>query len=390
MKTLSCRVKAWYGDVRCTLPVPEEWEVLSSGLGELRPLSPAERDRALDRPIEAEPIEEIARRARSAVIVVEDITRPTPTRQIVPALLRRLHRAGLDEDSIRFVFALGGHRQMPRQEMVKKLGHGVVGRYEVLNHDLDGRFGYCGRSSRGTPIYIGEPVLQADVKILLGTAYPRPGTGFGGGAKCLVPGVAAQATIESYHSKRGGDPLDPNNPMREDIEEIARLVGVDWIVNAVLDGERRIAGLFAGDVVAAHRAAADFVKQHSLFPLVPDAEIVISNAYPFDTNLRYAWRGVWPFGFHLDAVHVLVDFSPEGGGYHQFFKARGRPFAVRSDEPPRWYLYSPEIGPKEAYEVHPECEHFRRWEDLIARVQRERPGRRRVAFYPHAGIGWRR
>jgi nickel-dependent lactate racemase len=323
------------------------------------------------------------------VIVVEDMTRPTPVMTLLPALLDELHGLGLDRDSIRFVFALGCHRQMPREEMVKKLGADIVGEYEVLNHDLDGEFQYCGRSSRGTPIYINRNVTASDLKILVGTTYPRGGTGFGGGAKCLVPGVAAQATIETYHRLPGTETLDPNSPMRLDIEEIARKVGINIIVNAVLNGQREIIGLFTGDVVEAHRAAADFCKQTSLFPLIPEADVVISNAYPFDTNMRYTWRGTWPFAYHPKAVKVLVDYSTEGTGYHQYFKARGNPFAVRAKCDPSWHLYSPIIGPKEAYEVHPECLFHRTWASVVATVETAVGRNPRVAVYPDAGIGWR-
>lgn len=387
MSEITMCVQAWYGDERVSLSIPSGWEVFRSALTPTVPLDDDAIRYALSHPIGMEPLRN--RRVSSAVVVVEDMTRPTPVARILPALLTELHVLGLDNDSIRFVMALGCHRQMPRQEMVKKLGASVVGEYEVLNHDLDGEFSYCGRSSRGTPIYINRNVMDADLKILVGTTYPRGGTGFGGGAKCLVPGVAAQATIEAYHRLPGAEALDPKGLMRLDIEEIARKVGVDFIVNAVLNGSREVIGLFAGDVVEAHRAAADFCKQTSLFPLVPEAEVVISNAYPFDTNLRYTWRGTWPFAYHPKAVKVLVDFSPEGTGYHQYFKARGKPFAIRNSGEPQWHLYSPILGPKEAYEVHPECLFHRTWDSVIRAVE-ERVGKNpRVAVYPDAGIGWR-
>jgi len=383
------RVKAWYGDESVSLPVPSGWRVLVSSLAPMPALDAEAIRRAIRNPFGVEPLSVSGRGARSAAVVVEDMTRPTPAARILPHLLEELHALGLGKDSIRFVFALGCHRQMPREEMVKKIGADIVGEYETLNHDLDGEFLYCGRSSRGTPIYINRNVLSADLKILVGTVYPRGGTGFGGGAKCLVPGVAAQATIESYHHLPGTEALDPNSPMRLDIEEIARKVGINAIVNAVLNGQREIIGLFVGDVVEAHRAAADFCKQTGLFPLIPEADVVVSNAYPFDTNLRYTWRGTWPFAFHPKAVKVLVDYSPEGTGYHQLFKARGYPFAVRANAEPSWHLYSPIIGPKEAYEVHPDCLFHRTWESVVEWVERVAGQNPRVAVYPDAGIGWR-
>ncbi len=388
MAELTMRVKAWYGDEIISLPIPDGWNVETSRLPHTTPMASSAMGGAIDGPFGSASLTALAADAGSAAIIVEDMTRPTPTGKIVPLLLDRLHASGLDEDSIRFVLALGCHRQMPREEMAKKLGRDIVGRYEVLNHDLDGRFEYCGRSTRGTPIYIPEAVMGADLKLIIGTTYPRSGTGFGGGAKCLVPGVAGQATIETYHKLPGGETLSTDSEMRQDIEEIARRVGIDFIVNAVLNGDREIVGLFCGDIVDAHRAAADHVKQVSLFPTVPNADVVISNAYPFDTNMRYTWRGTWPFAHHLDALKVLVDFATEGAGYHQLFKAGGRPFATRSEGEPSWRLYSPIIGPKEAYEVHPNCELYTEWEKLVELVEGRAGPSPTVAFYPHAGMGW--
>ncbi|MBT5531952.1 DUF2088 domain-containing protein, partial [Candidatus Poribacteria bacterium] len=188
MAELTMRVKAWYGDEVISLPIPDSWGVATSQLPHTTPMTPSAMRGAIDDPVGSDTLSALAADAGSAVIIVEDMTRPTPTEQIVPLLLERLHASGLDEDSIRFVLALGCHRQMPREEMAKKLGRDIVGRYEVLNHDLDGRFEYCGRSTRGTPIYIPEAVMAADLKLIIGTTYPRSGTGFGGGAKCLVPG----------------------------------------------------------------------------------------------------------------------------------------------------------------------------------------------------------
>lgn len=388
MAELTMRAKAWYGDETVALPIPDTWNVATSRPAHTTPMTSAEMGGAIDDPVGSAPLREVAANAGSAVIIVEDMTRPTPTSRIISLLLERLHASGLDEDSIRFVMALGCHRQMPREEMAKKLGRDVVGRYETLNHDLDGRFEYCGRSSRGTPIYIPEAVMGADLKLIIGTTYPRGGTGFGGGAKCLVPGVAGQATIETYHKLPGGEPLSTDSEMRQDIEEIARRVGIDFIVNAVLNGDREIVGLFCGDLVEAHRAAADHVKQVSLFPTLPDADVVISSAYPFDTNMRYTWRGTWPFSHHRDALKILVDYATEGAGYHQLFKGGGLPFAVRSGGEPSWRLYSPIIGPKEAYEVHPECELHTEWSSLVELVGSVAGTSPKVAFYPDAGMGW--
>ena len=391
MDRLAMPAMAWYGDEQIRLPIPERWRVERSAPPPLPALTSAQTAAALQNPFGTPPLREIAAKksARSAAVVVEDMTRPTPTRLLIPHLLKELHAAGLDESSIRFVLALGCHRQVPRGELVKKLGANVVGRYETLNHDMTGAFRDLGVSARGVPIRISEPVMSADLKILVGTAYPRGGTGYGGGAKCLVPGVAALETVRAYHQLPGGEHLNPESEMRNEIEEAARTAGVDFIVNAVLNGKREIIGLFAGDAVQAHRAAAERVNQTALARIVPNAEVVISNAYPFDTNLRYTWRGSWAFQEHPDALCILIAHCPEGAGYHQHFKAGGLPFAPAPASEPSFHLYSPMVGPREVNEVLPNVRHHGAWESVLRLVDERCGSSPKAAFYPHAGIGWR-
>ena len=391
MAQLKMPVMAWYGDKQASLSIPDSWQAERCAPPLCPPLSREQMRAALQNPIGTPALREIAARksARSAAVVVEDMTRPTPTRLFIPLLLDELRAAGLGEDAVRFVFALGCHRQAPRAEMVKKLGHNVVGRYETLNHDLTGKFRDLGVSERGVPIRISEAVMSADLKILIGTAYPRSGTGYGGGAKCLVPGTAAFETIKAYHGLRGGEHLRTDSEMRQEIEWIARTAGVDMIVNAVLNGKRQIAALFAGDVVQAHRAAAECVNQTALTPTAKEADVVVSNAYPFDTNLRYTWRGTWAFEAHPNALRILVAYSPEGSGYHQLFKAGGVPFAPPPSGEPSFHLYSPLIGAREVNEVLANVQHHASWESILQLVKEKKGRSPRIAFYPYAGVGWR-
>ena len=390
MAQLKMPVMAWYGDKQAALPIPDSWRTERCAPPPCSPLTREQIRAAFQNPIGTPDLREMAelKSARSAAVVVEDMTRPTPARLFIPLLLEELRAAGLGEDAVRFVFALGCHRQAPRAEMVKKLGHNVVGRYETLNHDLTGKFRDLGVSERGVPMRISEAVMSADLKILIGTAYPRSGTGYGGGAKCLVPGAASFETIKAYHGLRGGEHLSLKSDMRQEIEQIARIADVDFIVNAVLNGRRQIAGLFAGDLIRAHRAAAICVKKTALTPMAQEADVVVSNAYPFDTNLRYTWRGTWAFEAHPNALHILVDYSPEGSGYHQLYKAGGVPFAPPPSGEPSFHLYSPLIGAREVNEVLANVQHHASWESILQLVKEEKGETPRIAFYPYAGVGW--
>ena len=129
MAELTMRVKAWYGDEVVSLPIPDTWNVQTSRLPDTMALAPDALASAVDAPVGSRGLRELASGAGSVAIIVEDMKRPTPVAEIVPVLLERLHAAGLDEDSIRFVLALGCHRQAPREELVKNLGKDIVCRY---------------------------------------------------------------------------------------------------------------------------------------------------------------------------------------------------------------------------------------------------------------------
>ena len=283
--------------------------------------------RAFAEPIGTDRLSHLARGKGSAAILVDDLSRPTPAARIVPFILSELREAGVPEGGITFVIGGGAHRPLTREEVVKKLGQGVVERYPVLDHDsYSGTLAGLGNLEDGTPVYVNPAVVEAEVRIALGSILPHPSAGMGGGAKLIVPGVAGIATIAYSHllfPARSRGCLDrgaEDEDIRSHAVRVARFVGLDVIVNAVLTGQRDVAGLFVGDVVEAHQAGCRFAESVYGTPLsrhvVEGTDIVLANAYPQDYDPVQVSKSQWPTSLFEGAYKVLLNPASDGILYH--------------------------------------------------------------------------
>ncbi|HIE28908.1 TPA: nickel-dependent lactate racemase [Candidatus Poribacteria bacterium] len=412
----------WY-DKNVELEFPDDWNVIVVE-PEFQPpvLSDYEIRAAMHSPIGSPMISQLAKGlslseakgCKSAVIIVDDTTRPTPAHRVAPFVLEELRAGGVEDDDILFVIGLGAHRPMNRIDMVMKLGADIVNRFHVINHDLDGSFVHLGETSHGTPIYINEEVMARDLKLTIGSVIPHGGAGFSGGGKLILPGVSSLETIRHHHTSglkdadRGGN---PDNEFRLDIEEVTCKMGLNAIVNVMINSQREITGVFVGDVLKAHRQAVEFSRKCCVTSLVQQPDIVVTNSYPEDLTLRYAMCGAWPFGAVREGgTKILIAGCPEGTGYHRLYSSPPTPGLKRikalqqgkSPQPPLikgeqsvsnqerkdFIMFSPFIGPKEAYEILPNCLFFNSWAELMNEVMREYQDRKNVtvAVYPYAGI----
>ena len=376
--------RAWYGDEDLTLDFPEAWDVRAYWPNDAPELNAAEIEAAFDRPIGAPPIEELARRMvaqgkRTVAIAVDDISRPTPAARLMPPLMRRLEAGGIDLDDVRVVLAVGMHRQMVRADILKKLGTAAVDRLDVYNNYPHTNLTDFGVSKRGTPIKVCRFFGEADLKIGVGSIAPHGGPGYGGGGKIVVPGVASYETVSEMHRPgrlRGGLLNVDHNELRADIEDMARRVGLDWIVNVVITARRGVAGVFVGDMVAAHRAGVALANKVYATPMPPEpVDVAICNAYPKDTDFHQA-------GLALNAIAsakvgplprrvvkeggtvVIITASPEGRGFHLLYSpgmvyARGEADWRNSSSP--MVYFSPNVTPQDARSPLL----FRVWDDLV-------------------------
>jgi nickel-dependent lactate racemase len=291
---------------------------------------------ALDHPIHSEPLEKLAAGKRTAAISVCDITRPAPNRITLPPLLTRLHAAGIPREGVTILIATGLHRAATSEELDIILGPEIAATYRVASHDARDFTGHraVGTTRRGTPVYVDERFVSADLHITLGFIEPHLMLGFSGGRKLIVPGVAAQETIKVIHSPRFmREPLSTEgsiegNPLHAELLEAAALARHDFILDVTLTQEREISGVFAGDPVKAHAAGVEFMASTSLTPLdgLVDAVITSSAGYPLDITFYQCVKGL------TAAQHIvkpggkmlLLAECAEGVGSHEYarlFKA---------------------------------------------------------------------
>jgi len=256
------------------------------------------------------------------LIIVDDMSRPTPVHQIVPPLLAELARGGARDANIRFLVALGTHRLMTGQEIATKLGPVPAARFPVINHEWDNPaelhdYGMLDH----TRVVLNRGMHESNIVIGVGSIAPHPAAGFSGGGKIIAPGVATAEAVGGFHWQSvhyaQKDVLGlRDNPMRERIDRMAHMAGLTAIVNVVLDAKGRIVRCFSGDPVEAHRAGCDVAGEfyRVAIPNPETAGIFIIDTHPLDQDL---WQGVKamcalecvvPNG----AVVIVVTPAPEG------------------------------------------------------------------------------
>ena len=326
-----------FGKNGLTLDFPPGFEYLTLQARSATPLADpvAAVGQALDEAIESPPLTALAGRASSVAISVCDITRPAPNRLTLPPLLERLAAAGVSIQDTRILIATGLHRPATKTEINEILGPGIASRYPVFNHDARNmaEHRFLGTTSTGTPVHIDERFMSADLRLSLGFIEPHLMLGFSGGRKLVAPGLAAQETIKVLHSpKFMREPLAiegsiEHNPLHRELLEISKMAGHSFILDVALapgveNGSRRVAGVFAGDPVAAHRQGVDFVSRTLLDQLASPVDAVVTSAagYPLDLTFYQAIKGI------TAAQHILkpggrilvVAECQEGAGAAEF------------------------------------------------------------------------
>ena len=251
--------------------------------------------KALENPIKSRRLSEIVNPNSRIVIIVSDITRPTPTEQILPPLFEELYSGGARDENITIIFALGLHRQQTEEESKKLVGEEIYKKIRCIQHDT-GRCRRIGVTSRGTPIEIFEEVLNADVVVGTGGIEFHYYAGYSGGAKSVLPGVSSEEAVLTNHKmmieeKAVSGRVD--SPVREDMEEAAKIFGLKFILNVVLDSKKGIVAAVAGDFIEAHRKGVEIVDTMYKVPVEPaDAVIVSCGGYPKDINLYQASKSL--------------------------------------------------------------------------------------------------
>ena len=280
---------------------------------------------ALRHPIGTPTLRKILHPGETVAIVTSDITRPMPTWAVMPVLLDELYAAGIRREDITLVFALGSHRSHSDEEKRRLAGERAWSEISCVDSNINDCV-HIGVTNRGTPVDIDRRVVNADRRICLGNIEYHYFAGYSGGAKAIMPGVSTRAAIQANHSQM----VNPaacagrikGNPVREDIEEAATMVGVDFILNVILDAHKQIIKAVAGDATAAHRAGCAFLDTLYRIEIPQQADIVIvsQGGAPKDLNLYQTQKALdnAKYAVKPGGVIILIGSCKEGLGEPTF------------------------------------------------------------------------
>lgn len=409
--TVTVRSGAWYGDKELTLNFPTDWEVEMLGPKDAPALSDRQIEQSFAEPIGTPRISEAAQGKKSAAIIVDDLSRPTPASRIIPYILQELTSAGVPKSEIRFVAGVGAHRPLTDEDIVKKIGADIAAAYEVTNHNfMSGDLRAFGNLENGTPIYLNRVVSDSDFKICLGGIYPHSSVGFSGGAKLIVPGIAGFTTMYYFHTfppGRGPAIIEgqSSEPDRRDTSELAAgVLGLDMIANVVLNSHREICGLFVGDFIKAHRKGAHFALD-TYGTGIPETirketDLVVINCYPLDADAIQLDKALAALSYFENAYTMALYPASDSSCYHGLFDRLdyARYLRQRAEQPPpeaptqpigrrgQLHVWSEHFLADDFYKEYPASLLFRDLEGLIQLFAEKLPARARVAILPVGGI----
>ena len=333
------RVDLNYGRGTLAVELPDDWDVTVVG----KPPMPVAADApgavraALSNPIGSRSLADEAKGAKSACILICDITRPVPNGTILPVLIRELLDSGMKPDQIRVLVATGLHRPNEGDELAELVGDPwVLETVRVENHfaRADADHVPLGTTRRGTRVRLDRRFVEADLRIATGLVEPHFMAGYSGGRKVIAPGVAHAETITTFHTAAFmEDPCAANcvlegNPLHLEQLEVVRMLGGALAVNAVIDEARRLSHVTFGEVEASHLAAVEYVRKYAEVPVAGRFHTVLTSAagYPLDKTYYQTVKGmVAP----IDLLHpggdlIIVSEISEGFGSPEYREAQRR------------------------------------------------------------------
>jgi len=254
--------------------------------------------KALRSPINAAPFSESLKRGEHLLLLVDDITRPTPVDRILPVLLEELETYQKHIE-VTILIALGTHREMTKDEIEKKVGAEIVSQYPVLNHawDDDNALVDLGTTPNGTPIRVNRLLQECDLCLGLGNVVPHNLAGWSGGGKIVQPGICGKETTFRTHLLAARCPTSNlgkmMNPVRAEIEEVASQTKLAGVVNTVLDRHGSLVHLVAGAPRATYERAVELARPIWEVAVPRLADIVLVSSYPADIDFWQANKGLY-------------------------------------------------------------------------------------------------
>jgi nickel-dependent lactate racemase len=408
MSIIKLPQQSWYESRERGFALPDRWQVeMCDMAGANKPAMKADAIRkAIDNPIGTKTIRELAQGKKEVVIIFDDMSRVTRTSDIVPHVLSELSAAGIEDKRIRFVCALGCHGALTRIDFAKKLGEEVLARFPVYNHNPFGNCVPVGQTKTyKTEILVNEEVMKCDLKIAIGGVVPHPMSGFGGGGKIILPGVAAFASTQhnhhsTYHDmftmrgKLGQGNFD-ENPMRFDVEEAAELARLDFIINILFNRYGETAGIFAGDLKSAYSAAVKESKSHYLTARVHDKDVAIANSFIKGNEAFIGIGATYSAISTKGGIAVLIANEPSGQVVHYLLGPFGEnsfgPEHTQSGVPPHVkkviiFTEYPDLAGRGWYAKSDKLIWLHKWDDVIKTLETEYPAQASVAVFPNSEI----
>ncbi|HKJ24590.1 MAG TPA: lactate racemase domain-containing protein [Myxococcota bacterium] len=317
---------AWHAEETLELVFPDGFEVRRMDPDDAPALDDAAIEAAFARPIGAPRLRDAVRGRATAAVAVDDLTRPTPAHRVLPFVMAELEAAGIPRERTRIVLGTAAHRPMGAAEVERKLGREIAGRYAIVHHDFLGDDLVDLGWHEGGPVHLARAFVEAEARVCVGGVIPHNETGFGGGSKMVLPGLAGSLTIAHFHGAlaprlAGEIEAAPGRlDRRAWSESVARKLGVDAIVGCVVNAHRELAGVHVGDLVAAHRAAAAQAKALGRTrvsrALAAACDVVVVNAYPLDTDPIQMGKSL-NLASKIDArCTVVVNAASDGVFYH--------------------------------------------------------------------------
>ncbi len=272
--------------------------------------------RGLYNPIGTKPLRELVKDASKVVILADDNTRLTPTEVIIPVLLDEMNLGGIKDEQITLIIALGTHRFMTQEEILRKFGGEVVRRITIKNHDFKNKKDLVdlGNTPNGTSIWVNREAYEADFIIGVGTIVPHHIPGFSGGAKIVQPGISGEDTTAQTHLLSVRAPRSylglEDNPVRRELNKIAAQVGMHTIFNTVLNRHGKVVSTFFGDVEEAFASGVKLAKEVYEVKIPREADIVVASSHPCDIEFWQAHKTLYPSDLAVKAGGTIILLTP--------------------------------------------------------------------------------
>lgn len=263
---------------------------------------------AIENPVNSPRLKDIVMPGEDVCIIVPDVTRLWQKPSLyLPYVIKELEEAGVKDNNIHFICALGTHRKQTEEEHKLILGEELFKRFKIVDHDCRDKnnLQYVGTTSFGTKVCINKLALQCKHIILTGGIVFHDIAGFGGGRKGILPGISGYKTVMQNHSLSlnpngpGSNPkvrtsLMKGNPFNEDMMEAAAFVKPSFLFNVILDSEGNFTAAVSGNYVTAHRKGCEILKSIDSRNINEKADVVIASAggYPKDIDLYQASKAL--------------------------------------------------------------------------------------------------